>query len=676
MRIVTSIAKCYICNSPNCCHPSCWETIRKLMNGILIFNAENCLWKRYENLGPRLTNYAYYMTKDVKIHHVKDTKGELEFIHGNDQEEISIDKEYSKISGEHLLTLNSFKNQLNKWNHMNDESQLRSPYVWIPSNKSENRPLRRKRSKRQGCENLLFMLASRPEKCQSFVRQKSLSQRDTNEITVNDDKVLNSEQNDTPDEMACMPRWIISCHLSDHALRTRLLPMARTQLRRRICYGNLIVCANISNPESDKRSEKQTISRSTPLTKISSVVGEYNKSDQQIPFTRELTIPNQKLISLNESLKSNKSNVAQHQHSTPHYLNELIKSQCSGNYKRKFVDTSLCEKDELKAKTRILSDLSLFEQSRRATIDNMIDNMRNSCANRCYTSPINWSSLLHNNAELNETNCSLDEPILPSLSQGKIYLDNSVQSNNLLDKDNSISHGNGSLEDSSDTVAVWQTMPGRFLRRAKTQNILNTNKHVKNGQTCTNNSKGTKYELQLNLMVENVSNEYCKRKSLYSDKYSNVEDNSFQMELSRPTEDTHQQDNDDVFDNKNRHISSYWTSRRHPGYIERMHTLCLVSGRRSILQDNNSWNNYDGNYITSEKSRFSDNTVDLITLKPKTKPFLPQIRQSESIEKHKYKNMLKRNSREMTSQTSHSNSLPMLIQPPPPSPDVKFIDFL
>ncbi|KAK4472744.1 hypothetical protein MN116_003968 [Schistosoma mekongi] len=662
---------------------------------------KNCLWKCYENLDipqqliynlfeqsifsdsqyisrwPRLTNYAYFMTENAKIHHVKDTKTELQLMNRDNQEEISIDERYAKDSGEHLLALNLFKDQLDKWNHMNDKSQLRSPYIWIPSNKSGNRPLRRKRSKRQGCENLLFMLASKPEKCQSFVRQKSLSKRDTNEITVNDDKVVKSEHNDTPDEMACMPRWIISCHLSDHALRARLLPLARTQSRRRICYGSLIVCANISDPESDKKSEEQEIGRRTALTKIPCIIDENNKIDQEIILARELTIPNQKFISLNASLKSNKSNMNQHQHSTPYYLNELLmKSQCSGNSKRKFVDTPLCEKDELKAKTHILSDLSLFEQSRRATFDNMIDNMRSSCANRCYTSPINWSSLLHNRTELNETNCSLDEPILPSLSQGKVYLDNCVQSKILLDKDNSISHRNGPSKDRSNTVAVWQTMPGRFLRRAKTQNILNTNKCVKNGQTYASNSKGTKDELKLNLTVEIVNNEHHKTKSLNSDNYPNIEDDSFKMELSRPTEDAHQQDNDDVIVNNNRHISSYWTSRRHPGYIERMHTIGLISGRRSLLHDNNSWNNNNRNYIASEKSQFSDNTIDSLTLKPKTKPFLPQIRQSGSIEKHKYNDMLKRNSSEMTSRTSHSNSLPMLIQPPPPSPDVKFLRFL
>lgn len=56
-------------------------------------------------------------------------------------------------------------------------------------------------------------------------------------------------------------------------------------------------------------------------------------------FTRELTIPNQKLISFNESLKSNGVNVEQYQHTKPHFLNELLKSQCSRHDQRKVSDS-------------------------------------------------------------------------------------------------------------------------------------------------------------------------------------------------------------------------------------------------------------------------------------------------------------------------------------------------
>lgn len=56
-------------------------------------------------------------------------------------------------------------------------------------------------------------------------------------------------------------------------------------------------------------------------------------------FTRELTIPNQKLISFNESLKSNGVNVEQYQHTKPHFLNELLKSQCSRQDQRKVSDS-------------------------------------------------------------------------------------------------------------------------------------------------------------------------------------------------------------------------------------------------------------------------------------------------------------------------------------------------
>lgn len=63
MRTVTNVGNYYTCNSPNCCHPSCWETIRKLMNGILIFRAKNYLWKRNEDSG----NNVIIMVDQEKI---------------------------------------------------------------------------------------------------------------------------------------------------------------------------------------------------------------------------------------------------------------------------------------------------------------------------------------------------------------------------------------------------------------------------------------------------------------------------------------------------------------------------------------------------------------------------------------------------------------------------------
>ncbi|VDP57487.1 unnamed protein product [Schistosoma margrebowiei] len=246
-------------------------------------------------------------------------------------------------------------------------------------------------------------------------------------------------------------------------------------------------------------------------------------------------------------------------------------------------------------------------------------------------------------------------------------------------------------------------MPGRLLRRSKTQYILNKNQQLKNDQICTDNLKQTKNELKLNFMIENINDQHHRKKSLDS----NVINGTSEVELLRPTEDTHERDNDGFSENSSRFNNSYWSSRRHPGYIEqdsherdnngfsenssrfnnsywssrrhpgyieRMHTIGSVSDRKRLLQDNNSKNNNDRNYIAPEKYKFVD-SIDLITLKPKTKSFLPQIRHSVSTEKHWNKNILGLNSCDLTDQTNHSSSLPMLIKPPPPSPDVKFLDF-
>ncbi|CAH8444110.1 unnamed protein product [Schistosoma mattheei] len=702
MRTVTNVGNYYTCNSPNCCHPSCWETIRKLMNGILVFRAKNYLWKRIEDSdipyqliydsfaqsvfsdsqygyrSPRLTNYAYFMMEKLKRSRIENRKIKEGELINEDNQDIKIDEECVKNSEEHLIALNLLKNQLKKWNHIEHESQLKSPYVWIPSkklDKLENKPVKQKRSKQKGNGNLLFMLASRPEKCQSFVRQISSRKKDANQTLVSDYKIKRNEQNDVFEETSCMPRWMISCHISEQALRARLLPLARAQIRRHIQQGSLILCPNISNIESDRRSEKRISDSKVSLTKISEDVCGFEGDDQQILFTRELTIPNQKLISFNESLKSNGVNVEQYQHTKPYFLNELLKSQCSRHDKRKVSDSPFQEQDELKAKSHLLSDLLLFQQSRLKRSEptpphyymSSIDNLQSLYMNRCYTSPINWPSLLPKNSEFKETSYNLGETIPSSSSQEKYYTTDIIQSRNLLENENSSSNINDSFENGSNSVAIWKIMPGRLLRRSKTQYILNKSQQLKNDQICTDNLKQTKNELKLNFMIENVNNQHHRKESLDS----NVINGTSEVELLRPTEDTHERDNDGF---SSRFNNSYWSSRRHPGYIERMHTIGSVSDRKRLLQDNNSKNNNDRNYIALEKYKFVD-SVDLITLKPKTKSFLPQIRHSVSTEKHWNKNILALNSFDLTDQTNHSSSLPMLIKPPPPSPDVKFLDF-
>ncbi|CAH8446501.1 unnamed protein product [Schistosoma haematobium] len=705
MRTVTNVGNYYTCNSPNCCHPSCWETIRKLMNGILIFRAKNYLWKRIEDSdipyqliydsfaqsifsdsqyayrSPRLTNYAYFMMEKLKRSHIENRKIKEGELINEDNQDIKIDEECVKNSEEHLIALNLLKNQLKKWNHIEHESQLKSPYVWIPSkklDKLENKPVKQKRSKQKGNGNPLFMLASKPEKCRSFVRQISSRKKDANQTLVSDYKIKRNEQNDVFEETSCMPRWMISCHISEQALRARLLPLARAQIRRHIQQGSLILCPSTSNIESDRRSEKRISDSKVSLTKISEDVCGFEGDDQQILFTRELTIPNQKLISFNESLKSNGVNLEQRQHTKPYFLNELLKSQCSRHDKRKVSDSPFQEQDELKAKSHLLSDLLLFQQFRLKRSEptpphyymSSIDNLQSLYMNRCYTSPINWPSLLPKNSELKETSYNLGEMIPSSSSQEKYYTNDIIQSRNLLENENSLSNINDSFENGSNSVAIWQIMPGRLLRRSKTQYILNKSQQLKNDQICTDNLKQTKNELKLNFMIENVNNQHHRKKSLDS----NVINCTSEVELLRPTEGTHEQDNDGFSENRSRFNNSYWSSRRHPGYIERMHTIGSVSDRKRLLQDNNSKNNNDRNYIALEKYKFVD-SVDLIILKPKTKSFLPQIRHSVSTEKHWNKNILGLNSFDLTDQTNHSSSLPMLIKPPPPSPDVKFLDF-
>ncbi|CAH8457069.1 unnamed protein product [Schistosoma turkestanicum] len=610
---------------------------------------------------PRLTNYAYFMEKKLKATHTEDTKNEGEIINADNQEDIKIDEDQEKKSGEHLIALNLIKDQLNLWNQTGEESQLKPPYVWLPSktlDRSENKPMKRKRSKPKGNGNLLFMLASKPEKCHSFVQQKSLK----NQTLVSDDKIKRNEQLDISEEVPCMPRWMISCHISDKALRARLVPLARAQIRRHIRQGSLILCPDISNVELNSRSEKQITDNKVSLTKLPKDGYDFYGDDRQIPFTRELVIPNQKLISLNESLKMNTVSLDQHQHTKPYFLNELLKYQRSGHDKRKVADSPIQEQDELKAKSHLLADLLPFEQSKLETFKptthyttSSIDNILSFYMNRCYTSPINWSSSLHNNSELKETSYEL----FPLSSSQENYSDDVIQPKNLIEKQNSLSHINGSIEDCSTSVAVWQTMPGRILRRQKTHHVSNKNQQLKNDQLCSNDSKQTMDELKLNLKIENVSNVYNKM---------NVNNDTSEVQLSRPTEDKYERNSDGT--SSNRFNNSYWSSRRHPGYIERLYTIGSVSCRKNLYQDNESQNNFKRNYVYPEKYKFL-NSVDLITLKPKVKSFLPQIRDSFSKEKHWHRNMLKSNSFDKTAQDHHFGSLPMLIKPPPPSPDVR-----
>lgn len=50
------------------------------------------------------------------------------------------------------------------------------------------------------------MLASKPEKCQSFVRQISSRKKDANQTLVSDYKIKRNEQNDVFEETSCMVR--------------------------------------------------------------------------------------------------------------------------------------------------------------------------------------------------------------------------------------------------------------------------------------------------------------------------------------------------------------------------------------------------------------------------------------------------------------------------------------
>lgn len=75
---------------------------------------------------------------------------------------------------------------------------------------------------------------------------------------------------------------MISCHISEQALRARLLPLARAQIRRHIQQGSLILCPSTSNIESDRKSEKRIPDSKVSLTKISEDVCGFEGDDQQM----------------------------------------------------------------------------------------------------------------------------------------------------------------------------------------------------------------------------------------------------------------------------------------------------------------------------------------------------------------------------------------------------------
>lgn len=96
-------------------------------------------------LAPRLTNYAYFMMEKLKRSRIENRKIKEGELINEDNQDIKIDEECVKNSEEHLIALNLLKNQLKKWNHIEHESQLKSPYVWIPSkklDKLENKPVK------------------------------------------------------------------------------------------------------------------------------------------------------------------------------------------------------------------------------------------------------------------------------------------------------------------------------------------------------------------------------------------------------------------------------------------------------------------------------------------------------------------------------------------------------
>ncbi|CAH8488938.1 unnamed protein product [Heterobilharzia americana] len=384
----------------------------------------------------------------------------------NNQKKMETSEQYFDSSKEHLLALNLLRSELDKWNGVEDASSLKSPYIWIPPKKisdAQSKSLnRQKKSIKKGKGNLLFMLASGPERCQSFIQQISLIKTGSNQTQICDHNVQ-SGMDRIPNKTTCMPRWVTSCHISGQALKSRLLPLARAQIRRRIRRGSLILYPNGNNLESERISTKRSVNDAVALTTLSDTVNKHDRFDQQNSVLPEIIVPNQNLLYLNDSLKSEKTNLKQHQHTTPHFLNELLKAHQSDRRRRSYADIQLREQDKSKVKTHRLTDLLFFEQSEQVTAKksphymDSVDSTQDLCMNRCYLSPINWPSLLNNNnSEMQETGYNLNEVILSLSSQKKNCTDCVMCPKNLVDGNKSPSHRNCSVEDISNSVAIWQ----------------------------------------------------------------------------------------------------------------------------------------------------------------------------------------------------------------------------
>ncbi|VDQ11755.1 unnamed protein product [Trichobilharzia regenti] len=127
---------------------------------------------------PRLTNYAYFMTEKCGLDKTRELKDEkYKTTDDSDEEKIKTDEQCTNNSKENLLLVK-------KWTQIDNETTLKPPYIWIPSrapNDSKSKPMKRRKLKQKGKGDLLFMLASRPEKCQSFVQQTQLVKRNADE---------------------------------------------------------------------------------------------------------------------------------------------------------------------------------------------------------------------------------------------------------------------------------------------------------------------------------------------------------------------------------------------------------------------------------------------------------------------------------------------------------------
>ncbi|VDP99674.1 unnamed protein product [Trichobilharzia regenti] len=330
---------------------------------------------------------------------------------------------------------------------------------------------------------------------------------------------------------------MISCHISNQALKSRLLPLAGAQIRRRIRQGSLVLCPNITSLASDRLSPRRPTNNEVLLTSLPDISTENDGCCQQNSIAEKFTFPKQKMI----------------------YLNDTLKSQN--------------EQEESKAKTHRLNDLMLFEKSKQTEVKqtayhiNSVDSIQDLCMNRCYTSPINWPSLSHNNLGLKETGCNVSE-VIPSLfNETKNYRDDVGGSKDLVENDDLQRQSDSAVEESSNSVAIWKTMPGRLLRRAKTQYIQSISEKSRNDKVLTNISRQKDDTSTLNFLIANT-----------------------------------------------------------------------------------------------------------ISLAPRTKSFLPQLRQSQSTGKYGSRQMLKHHIEE-NNQISSFTSLPVLIKPPPPSPDTKFPEF-